>query len=140
PSSRPLIRSAARLTYGQAGRRQAEPEIVAALDRTDRLTAAIRDRRFARGALRIESPELAFEFDGHGSVARAWQESEPTSHRLVEELMIAANEAVAQLLSSRPRAALYRVHERPGPPATGLLLRNLGAPGPPTPPPPHPPP
>src|SRR5262249_47226296 len=76
---RSIIRSDARLTYGQAERREAAPEIVAALDRTDRLTAALRERRFARGALRIESPEIAFEFDGRGSVARAWKESEPTS-------------------------------------------------------------
>ena len=122
---RSIIRSNARLTYGQAERREAEPDVVAALERTDRLTAAIRERRFARGALRIESPEIAFEFDGHGGVASAWKESEPTSHRLVEELMIAANEAVARLLSSRRREALYRVHERPDPQAIELLLKKL---------------
>jgi ribonuclease R len=131
---RSVIRSDARLTYGQAERREAEPEIVAALERTDRLTAAIRDRRFARGALRIESPEIAFEFDGHGGVARAWKESEPTAHRLVEELMVAANEAVARLLSSRRRESLYRVHERPDPQAVELLLKKLADLGVPTPP------
>jgi ribonuclease R len=131
---RSIIRSDARLTYGQAERREAEPEIAAALERTDRLTAGIRDRRFARGALRIESPETSFEFDGHGSIARAWKESEPTSHRLVEELMIGANEAVAQLLSSRRREALYRVHERPDPQAVELLLKKLADLGVPTPP------
>ena len=131
---RSVIRSDARLTYGQAERREAEPGIAAALERTDRLTAAIRERRFARGALRIESPEITFEFDGHGSVARAWKESEPTSHRLVEELMIAANEAVARLLSSRRREALYRVHERPDPQAIELLLKKLADLDVPTPP------
>jgi ribonuclease R len=131
---RSVIRSDARLTYGQAERRNAGAEIAAALERTDRLTAAMRDRRFARGALRIESPELSFEFDGRGSVARAWQESEPTSHRLVEELMIAANEAVAELLSSRRRETLYRVHERPDPQAIELLLEKLADLGVPTPP------
>ncbi len=131
---RSVIRSDARLTYGQAERRDATVEIAAALERTDRLTGAIRERRFARGALRIESPELSFEFDGRGSVARAWQASEPTSHRLVEELMIAANEAVAQLLSSRRRETLYRVHERPDPQAIELLLQKLADLGVPTPP------
>jgi ribonuclease R len=133
---RSVIRSDARLTYGQAQRREAEAVIVAALERTDRLTASLRDRRFARGALRIESPEISFEFDGRGGVARAWQESEPTAHRLVEELMIRANEAVAELLSSRRREALYRVHERPDPHAVALLIRklaDLGVPTPPTP-------
>ena len=131
---RSVIRSRARLTYPQAERREAEPEVAAALELTDRLTAAMRERRFARGALRIERPEVAFEFDGRGGVARAWKESEPTAHRLVEELMIAANEAVAQLLSSRRREALYRVHERPDPQAIELLLKKLADLDVPTPP------
>jgi ribonuclease R len=131
---RSVIRSRARLTYAQAERREADPEVAAALELTDRLTAAIRERRFGRGALRIESPEIAFEFDGHGGVARAWRESEPTAHRLVEELMIAANEAVARLLSSRRREALYRVHERPDPQAIELLLKKLADLEVPTPP------
>jgi ribonuclease R len=131
---RSVIRSDARLTYGQAERREADAEIAAALDVTDRLTARLRERRFARGALRIESPEVAFEFDGRGGVKRAWKESEPTAHRLVEELMIAANEAVAELLSSRRREALYRVHERPDPQAIELLLAKLADLGVPTPP------
>ena len=131
---RSVIRSKARLTYGQAERREAERDVAAALELTDRLTATMRDRRFARGALRIESPEITFELDGKGGVARAWQESEPTAHRLVEELMIAANEAVAQLLSSRQREALYRIHERPDPEAIELLLKKLADLEVPTPP------
>ena len=131
---RSVIRSKARLTYGQAERREAERDVAAALELTDRLTATMRDRRFARGALRIESPEITFELDGKGGVARAWQESEPTAHRLVEELMIAANEAVAQLLSSRKREALYRIHERPDPEAIELLLKKLADLEVPTPP------
>jgi ribonuclease R len=131
---RSVIRSDARLTYGQAERREAEPAIAAALERTDRLTRELRDRRFARGALRIESPEISFEFDGRGGIARAWKESEPTAHRLVEELMIRANEAVAELLSSRRREALYRIHEHPDPQAIALLIRKLADLDVPTPP------
>src|SRR5437764_14827350 len=131
---RSVVRSDARLTYGQAERREAEPSIAAALELTDRLAGGRRGRRFARGALRIESREIAFAFDGHGGVERAWFESEPTSHRLVEELMIAANEAVAELLSSRRRETLYRVHERPDPHGIELLLAKLADLGVPTPP------
>jgi ribonuclease R len=131
---RSVIRSKARLTYAEAERRDAPPEIVAALEVVDRLTAELREHRFSRGALRIESPELNFEFDDRGGVARAWKEGEPTAHRLVEELMIAANEAVARLLSSRRREALFRVHERPDPQAIGLLLRKLADLDVPTPP------
>jgi ribonuclease R len=131
---RSIIRSKARLTYGEAERRQAEPDIVAALERTDRLTSAMREQRFARGALRVESPEINFEFDGKGGVKRAWKETEPTAHRLIEELMIAANEAVARLLSGRRREALYRVHESPDPQAIELLLKKLADLEVPTPP------
>jgi len=131
---RSIIRSRARLTYAEAERRDAAPEVVAALEDTDRLTAEMRDRRFARGALRIESPEINFEFDGKGGVGRAWKETEPTAHRLIEELMVAANEAVAELLSGRKRPALYRVHERPDPQAIELLLKKLADLGVPTPP------
>jgi ribonuclease R len=131
---RSVIRSKARLTYAEAERRDARPDVVAALELTDRLTAEMRDRRFARGALRIESPEINFDFDGKGGVARAWQETEPTAHRLVEELMIGANEAVARLLSGRRRETLYRVHEQPDPQAVGLLLRKLAELEVPTPP------
>ena len=135
---RSVIRSDARLTYGQAERREAEPAVASALELIDGLTARLRDRRFARGALRIESPEIAFAFDGRGGIARAWKESEPTAHRLVEELMIAANEAVAELLSSRHRATLYRIHERPDPDSIELLLAKLADLDVPTPPAPDP--
>src|SRR5204862_3073473 len=96
-----------------------------ALRRAERVTSELRDRRFARGALRIESSEPAFEFDGEGGVADARRESEPKAHMLVEELMILANEAVAGLLAGRRREALYRVHERPDPQAISLLLAKL---------------
>jgi ribonuclease R len=131
---RSIIRSRARLTYAEAERREAAPDVVAALELTDQLTAGMRERRFARGALRIETPEINFEFDGKGGVSRAWKETEPTAHRLIEELMIAANEAVAELLSGRKRPALYRVHERPDPQAIELLQKKLADLGVPTPP------
>jgi ribonuclease R len=140
---RSVIRSGARLTYSQAeailaGREQAEPELAEALRQAERLTAVLRERRFARGALRIETGEVVFAFDGEGGVADAWRESEPHAHMLVEELMIAANEAVAGLLAGRRREALYRVHERPEPQSIELLLARLADLEVPTPPAPEP--
>src|SRR5262249_14931358 len=93
---RSVIRSDARLTYGQAesilaGPEQAQPEIEAGLERAERLATELRKRRFARGALRIETGEVTFEFDGRGGVEAARIESEPHAHMLVEELMILAN-------------------------------------------------
>jgi ribonuclease R len=127
---RSVIRSKARLTYSEAeailaGREDAAPELVEALRRAERVTSELREKRFARGALRIESGEVAFAFDGEGGVANARRESEPHAHMLVEELMILANEAVAGLLAGRRREALYRVHERPEPQSVELLLAKL---------------
>jgi ribonuclease R len=131
---RSVIRSDARLTYGQAQRRDVPKGVLESVELADEYTAELRRRRFARGALRVETPEIVFEFDGHGGVARASKESEPEAHRLVEELMIRANELVAGLLAGRRREALYRVHERPDPQAISLLLAKLADLGVPTPP------
>jgi ribonuclease R len=133
---RSVIRSDARLTYGEAQRREAPPAILEQLALNDELAQELRRRRFARGALQVETPEAVFRFDGSGGVAEAWLEGEPHAHMLVEELMILANEHVAAFLSSRNREALYRVHERPDPVAVdGLLakLEQLGVPTPPAP-------
>jgi len=125
---RSVIRSDARLSYGQAQRILAGAESFPfedVLRRLDERARELRRRRFARGALRIQTPEVAFEFDGRGGVARARREGEPEAHAVVEEFMIRANEAVAELLASRNRTALYRVHERPDPQSVQLLLAKL---------------
>jgi ribonuclease R len=130
---RSVIRSDARLTYGQAERREAHPEILAALALNERLATEWRAARFARGALQVQTPEEAFRF-ADGTVADAWLEAEAHAHMLVEELMIRANECVGELLSSRRREALFRVHERPDPQAIEHLLAKLADLGVPTPP------
>jgi ribonuclease R len=127
---RSVIRSNARLTYGQAerilsGRERADEHLVGALQLAERVALQLRQRRFARGALRIAGAEIGFEFDGEGGVERGYLETEPHAHALIEELMILANEAVAGLLASRRRGALYRVHERPDPQSVTRLLSKL---------------
>jgi ribonuclease R len=136
---RSLIRSRERLTYSRAeailgGSERVDDELTAALRLAERLALELRRRRFARGSLRIETGEIEFAFDGEGGVERAWVQSEPHAHALVEELMILANEAVAALLAGRRREALFRVHERPEPQSIELLLAKLAALEVPTPP------
>jgi ribonuclease R len=136
---RSVIRSRERLTYGRAerilaGDERVEEDLAEGLRLAEQLALELRCRRFARGALRISSREIAFAFDGNGGVERAWLESEPHAHMLVEELMILANEAVAGLLAGRRREAIYRVHERPDPQAIGHLLAKLADLQVPTPP------
>ena len=134
---RSVINSDERFSYGQVQRILKEGEEHPLLDDlrlTERLATELRKRRFDRGALRVESKEVTFVFDEEGGVERAYFEQEAHAHMLVEELMIFANEAVAELLSSRRREALYRVHERPDPQPVRLLLAKLADLGVPTPP------
>jgi ribonuclease R len=137
---RSVIRSDERLTYGRAqailagADRPDAPDVREAVALTDRVARELRRRRFARGALRISSPELTFAFDDDGQVERAWLEAEPQAHALVEELMILANEAVGALLADRRREALFRIHENPDPQAIMLLIAKLVDLGVPTPP------
>jgi len=135
---RSAIRSDARLTYGQAERRDAPPAVLEAVELNDVLARELRSARFARGALQVQTPEVVFVFDGDGGIADARLEGEPHAHMLVEELMVRANEAVGALLASRRREALYRVHERPDPQAVLLLVAKLADLGVPTPPVPDP--
>jgi ribonuclease R len=125
---RSVIRSRERFTYGQVQRileGKEQHELVDDVRLADSVSADLRRRRFARGALRVESPEVNFEFDGRGGVERAWIESEPTAHALIEELMILANEAVAAFTASRKSKSLYRVHEPPEPQSVEFLLSKL---------------
>ena len=131
---RSVIRSDARLTYGQAQAREAPAEVVAALELNDALARELRAQRFARGALQVQTPEVVYRFDGDGSVADARFEGEPHAHMLVEELMILANEHVGAFLAGRRREALYRVHERPDPQAVEQLVAKLADLEVPTPP------
>jgi ribonuclease R len=82
----------------------------------------------------LESEEPEFKFDGDGNVVSAEADVQTESHRLIEHLMIAANEQVAGFLESRKIPALYRVHERPDGVAVERLVGQLASLGVPTPP------
>jgi ribonuclease R len=134
---RTLIRSDARLDYTEAhaileGDRSDRPAaVVATLRRADRVSAELRRRRFARGALEIEANELVFDLED-GQVANARRDAEPRAHSLVEELMILANEQVAEFLARRKLPALYRVHRAPEPAAIESLVKRFADLGVPT--------
>src|SRR5207237_5820252 len=87
-----------------------------------------------RGALVIDAAEAEFLFDAHGNVSTIAARTQTESHRLIEHLMIAANEAVARLLAQRRVPCLYRVHERPDPASVARLVDQLASLDVPTPP------
>jgi ribonuclease R len=136
---RTLIRSDARLDYPQvdrifAGVERAQEPWAAPLAAARRASAALQDAREARGALEVESVEPEFAFSGEGHVTELAPSEQTESHRVIEHLMIAANEAVATLLESRRLPTLYRVHERPEPARVSHLVDQLASLDVPTPP------
>jgi ribonuclease R len=136
---RSLIRSDERLDYERvdrifAGREDAADPWRAPLAAARRAAAALARARERRGALVIDAAEAEFLFDEHGNVSTAVARIQTESHRLIEHLMIAANEAVAQLLEQRRVPCLYRVHERPDPASVARLAEQLTALEVPTPP------
>jgi ribonuclease R len=82
----------------------------------------------------IGSPEPTFDFDAEGHVEGVRYEEQTESHRLIEQLMVLANEQVAGYLEDHRRPTLYRVHERPDPPAVEFLAQQLESLDVPTPP------
>jgi ribonuclease R len=127
-----LIRSDARLDYPQvdrifAGDERAEAPWAGPLQDARAVAAALNEAREARGALAIESVEPEFAFSREGHVTGLAPSEATESHRLIEHLMISANEAVAGLLESRKVPTLYRIHERPEPARVERLVAQLAA-------------
>jgi ribonuclease R len=135
---RSRIRSDARLDYDELDRifagRERPPEPVAEpLEVARRIAAALGERRGGT-SLDIESSEPEFDFDDAGNVVGARAVAQTESHRLIERLMILANEQVAQLLERKRVPAIYRIHAQPDPPRVERLLAQLADLGIPTPP------
>jgi ribonuclease R len=136
---RSVIRSDARLEYQQVDRIFAAAEAASepwgeALAAARAAAAALGAKRAARSALSLDSAEPEFSFDRRGNVREVELVAQTEAHRLIEHLMIAANEQVAQLLEQRRAPTLYRVHERPEASSVERLIEQLESLGVPTPP------
>jgi ribonuclease R len=126
---RSRIRSDARLDYDRldlvfSGRAAAPEEIVEPLAVAREAAAALGERRGAT-SLDVESFEPEFHFDSSGQAVTAHSVAQTESHRLIERLMILANEQVAQLLERKRVPAIYRVHPQPDPPRIERLIAQL---------------
>jgi ribonuclease R len=131
---RSLIRSRRRLTYNQVddlfeGLAGLDQDATALLERSRLLADALRQARHRRGALDIHTYEPEFRLSGEGAVIGVKPRPQSESHALIEEFMIAANEAVARFLVKRGSRCIYRVHEEPDASAVDSLfdlLEDLG--------------
>ncbi len=134
-----VIRSQARLSYEEgmgmlAGSGSGEvPETVRALGLVAEALSAARRKR---GALDLDLPERELVLDETGAPADARIAHGNEAHRLVEECMLAANEAVARRLRETGTPVLFRVHPAPAPDRLGRFLdlltvfgERLGPPG-----------
>jgi ribonuclease R len=117
-----VIRSDRRLTYDEVRRLLEEPQagdegeygrVLPALRDLAAAAAVLRRKREARGALDFDLPEGDVVLDTDGVTVGIRPSARHVAHRLIEELMLAANEAVAEELETRQVPALYRVHDAP---------------------------
>ncbi len=135
---RSRIRSDMRLDYDQldaffAGRERPPEKVAEPLAIARDVARALGDRR-AGSALDVESSEPEFSFDAKGNVVGARAVPQTESHRLIEHLMILANEQVASLLERRRVPTIYRVHTPPDAARVERLIAQLDALDIPTPP------
>ena len=139
-----VMRSAARLKYDQVkeclldrdatalaalrGNPRGE-EVIAMLECAFALYRVLREARKRRGSLDFDLPEADSRLDEAGRVVWMGHRLRHDAHRLIEEFMIAANEAVARHLRDAGLPFLYRVHPLPDPERLESLFDTLEATG-----------
>ncbi|HKY09089.1 MAG TPA: ribonuclease R, partial [Candidatus Binatia bacterium] len=117
-----VIRSQERMTYTNVRRIlvDRDPEVlerygnlVGEFELMEELARLIFDQRKARGNLDFDLPEAEIVLDARGAPENIVRAERNIAHRIIEEFMIAANEAVARRLTEQNFPLLYRVHEGP---------------------------
>lgn len=114
-----VIKSHARVTYGDAqdlieGRPLDSLKHVAEnILRCADLAKILMAKRFREGSLDLEIPETEIELDDTGQPVDILQSERLFSHRLIEELMLMANVAVAKFFKEKNVEGMYRIHEQP---------------------------
>ncbi len=128
-----VIRSARRFTYEEVqdlldGKDvpRVTPAVREAVLRMGPLAKALTAERARRGALDLNVPEYQVKTDANGDPVEVVKRARLDSHRLIEEFMLAANEAVARTLSKARAPFIRRVHEDPEPSRLEELQVELG--------------
>ena len=118
-----VIRSAERMTYtnvhllleGDPGLRERYSGLAPRFELMQELALILNRKRVRRGSIDFDLPEPLIEFDQFGAMTGVTRAPRNIAHRLIEEFMLAANEAVASHLENSGIASLYRIHEKPDP-------------------------
>jgi ribonuclease R len=120
--ARTVIESRRRLTYDEVRRLLEEPrdgdkegygEVLPMLERAEKLMRSLLTRRLARGSIDFDLPEGDVVLDLDGAAVGVRPGERNVAHRIIEEFMIAANEAVARELVGAEQPALFRIHDEP---------------------------
>ena len=119
---RSVIHSDARLTYEMVKKilivkdhqlRQDHSQLLEILDWMLELCRLLRASRVSRGAIDFDLPEPKINYDVDGGVLDIIRTERNEAHRIIEEFMLLANEAVAQYLERQGVPLIFRVHEAP---------------------------
>jgi ribonuclease R len=130
------IRSRRRLTYGEVTRLLREPAegdaeeygaVLRLLEDGEELMERLLRRRLDQGSLDLDLPEVRLRLDDVGRTVEVRPAERTVAHRMIEEFMIAANEAVATELTLSEIPAVYRVHDPPGPDSYAELRTALAS-------------
>jgi ribonuclease R len=118
-----IIRSAERMTYtavhglleGDASLRERYRPLVDRFELMKELALVMNRKRVKRGSIDFDLPEPLIEFDEWGAMTGVTRAPRNIAHRIIEEFMLAANEAVASHLENAGIASIFRIHEKPDP-------------------------
>jgi len=120
---RGVIRSVERMTYtdvhalleGDPALRERYTRLVDRFELMRELALILNKKRVQRGAIDFDMPEPLIQFDEFGEMAAVTRSPRNIAHRIIEEFMLSANEAVASHLEQAGIASLFRIHEKPDP-------------------------
>ena len=119
--TRGIIRSAERMTYtdvhavleGDGTLRERYGPLVSRFELMQELALILNRKRIRRGSIDFDMPEPLIEFDEFGEMTGVTRSPRNIAHRLIEEFMLAANEAVAGHIEQAGLPSIYRIHEKP---------------------------
>jgi ribonuclease R len=100
---------------GDAGQRERYGPLVQRFELMRELALILNRKRVRRGSIDFDLPEPLIEFDEWGAMSGVTRAPRNIAHRIIEEFMLAANEAVAGHLEHTVETSLYRIHEKPDP-------------------------